>query len=101
MPFALSTLQLVQPLLEKAALVVIDNVEVAKEGYQYLVEYPNITTRRGGLKESGTPLPKGSILGGCCPRFKWRTCAKVCGCLLCPVSNWSIAIVVPGLAVLR
>ncbi|KAJ6476278.1 S-adenosyl-L-methionine-dependent methyltransferase [Mycena sanguinolenta] len=56
-PMALPTLKLVHPHLKKGAIVVTDNVEAAKDGYQELLEY--IRQPQNGFKATSIPFSGG------------------------------------------
>ncbi|KAF7373330.1 putative o-methyltransferase protein [Mycena sanguinolenta] len=56
-PMALPTLKLVHPHLKKGAIVVTDNVESAKDGYQELFEY--IGQPQNGFKATSIPFSGG------------------------------------------
>ncbi|KAF8183750.1 hypothetical protein K438DRAFT_1838537 [Mycena galopus ATCC 62051] len=56
-PMALPTLKLVHPHLKKGAIIVVDNVEVAKDGYRELLEY--IGKPENGIKATSIPFSGG------------------------------------------
>ncbi|KAF8183751.1 S-adenosyl-L-methionine-dependent methyltransferase [Mycena galopus ATCC 62051] len=56
-PMALPALKLVHPHLKKGAIIVADNVEVAKDGYRELLEY--IGKPENGIKATSIPFSGG------------------------------------------